>query len=282
MIGINTTPWMHHSGSLNPGAEAGPNPSVLSNLLVQVSITGSFPAALAAHTPGTPYQITETWANLASGGPTFTHDTAARPYYHTANWTLDNSEEIPLPNGLPFWSSNASGGRGDNSLTTQQGFESSLSSRTPTGTEYSGLMVLYLQGSYGSTRSLFRDSTVTTNYSSVDCNEDAQVRIKDTTGGPYAINTSLSNSLMTTWAVYTWTHNSVDGSAQAINGARGTQTAQAELLIGNMGFDKFMPYTHYTTPFTEVLLWNAAHSLADLDSLAAQYATKYGITYTAP
>lgn len=274
-IGIGNFP----AGVAGGGGGSGPDPSSLSDLLIQVSAGGSFPGAEAAHTPGTPYQITETMGNLAAGGATFTHDNAVRPYYHTAAWTLDNAEVIPSPNGQPFWSSNAGGGRGDSGLTTQNDYTMSLSTRTASSAEYSGLSVMYYQGTWGIGRMMFRDAAGTDNFASVANSEDGYVTIKDTTGGPTPIVDAQGNINMLQWIIYTWRHSATGGSNCAYNGTRRTVTGGTG-LTGTMSFDKFMPYGHYTTPITEVVLWNKAHTMEELDTLAAEYAVKYGITYT--
>jgi hypothetical protein len=49
-----------------------------------------------------------------------------------------------------------------------------------------------------------------------------------------------------------------------------------------MRYNCYGPYTRYTIAWTDHILYEAGHTLADLDPVASALASKYGITYTTP
>jgi hypothetical protein len=271
---------VHHLGGAGDGA---PDPGQLSNMVLRFSVPdGSVPTAEANHTPGTPYHMlsTQTLTNIASGSArsftTFESALASgRPYYHTADWVITNpAMTVSMPNGKPFIATNNSADAG---LTNCTQIRVNLDAKTTLQSEYSGIVVMNFISDAVQRNPVELRGTGT--YSVVKVGEDDNWTCQDSvTSGLVTVPVAQENHKK--WCVCTWEHTAAGGFKSAVNGHRSTMTAGAASLTGNMEFDEIMgTNTVLTTAFAEVILYEAGHSLADLDVPAAELATYYGITY---
>lgn len=265
-------------------ASSEPTPGELTGMVVWISAKteGSFETAEANHTPGTPYHMlsTQVITNLASGGPTLSFNSAsavARPYYHTADWTLNVGvdETLPRPNGHPFVATNKPS---DNTLTTCTDERINFSAKTVDSAEYSGVSVMYFE-STGIGRRIWENIGGGGAYGQVEASEDSFFRIfNSVTNG--SVDTGAQSETRGFWVVITWRQSATGGAEMAWNGVRGAGNVG---LVDAMSLNCFRPYSGYTTAWTEQILYaGTANSMAQLDVVGQQFATKYGITYTAP
>lgn len=277
-------------GGTAGGGGSGPAPGALSDMVVWIAADASFETAIANHTPGTPYHClsTQVITNMASGGPTLSFNSASadeRPYYHTADWgplTTGESagETISQPNGHPFMASNRPS---DSGLTTCDRYRIDFGSLTTSQTDYSGISVQYMESS-GLARRCWENLSGGGSYFRLDSSEDAYFHGYDSSASAALVQNYAQDATRRFWMVWIWRHaNSGDanpGMQLAYNGYRRTMTALSANIDNAMQVDTFAPYTQWTTGWTDHILYEAAHSLDDLDVVAAQFATKYGITYT--
>ena len=266
------------------GGIAGPTPGELTGMVVWFSVDGSLATAVDNHTPGTPYHMVDTvdtqvLTNLAPGGPTLSWTSASpsdRPYYHTANWVLTGEPvTVPMPNGHPFISTN----NGDDTglVNNIDSMSVDLSAPTTTQAGYSGITVIHFVQDSPVARRLWHDATYVLD-AIVNFDEDERVGMKDSLG-VQTLGGYKADAWEDEWVVLTWTHDGVTGAEAAYNGNRITPDATA---TGNMYFDTMFQGNSLTTGMTESILYESANTMASLDVVGAQFATKYGITYTAP
>jgi hypothetical protein len=108
--------------------------------------------------------------------------------------------------------------------------------------------------------------------------EDGNLALWDTSASG-TVTAGAANDTRGAWLVLTWSHTAAAGTTCAFNGVRQSSNAA---LDNATRYNCFAPYTQYTTAFTDHVLYEAGHTLSDMDATAASFATKYGITYTTP
>lgn len=278
----------YHIGPVGGPASTAPTPGELSDMVVWLSADGSFPTAEDNHTPGTPYHLTgtQTLTNLATGGPALTFDSAlasGRPYYHTANWAMDTGESngftISAPNSEAFMASNKPS---DSGLTTCPQHRINFTATTDQ-IAYSGISIMYFE-SRSIERRMWENIGGGGSYGRNGQSEDSYGEVHDGTASTQIVQNYAPDRIHREWIIYIWRHAAAGDSSPGVtcawNGYRPVMTALAANIDNATRYNCFMPYTQYTTAWTDHVLYEAAHTLADLDVVAADFATKYGITYT--